>query len=182
MIVDFRRNKVPLDPVIINDTIVEQVSIAKFLGIFLSNDLTWHFNCTEILKKARQRLYFLRSLASYNVDKEILICFYRCIIESILTNCIIVWYGRATQKDLNLLSSVIRQSEKIIGVTLPCLNDIYEKRLEKKALLILDDVHHPAHNYFDLMPSGRRFRHFRGNKRFINSTYPQAIRHLNNRL
>ena len=34
MIVDFRRNKVPLDPVIINDTIVEQVSIAKFLGIF----------------------------------------------------------------------------------------------------------------------------------------------------
>ena len=78
-----------------------------------------------------------------------------------------------------MLSSVIRQSEKIIGVTLPCLNDIYEKRLEKKALLILDDVHHPAHNYFDLMPSGRRFRHFRGNKRFINSTYPQAVRHLN---
>ena len=176
MVVDFRRNKAPLDPIIIDNTVVEQVNVAKFLGIFLSSDLTWHVNCSEILKKAKQRLHFLRILASFKVDTFILTCFYRCIIESILTNCIVIWYGRATQKDLNLMSSVIRQSEKIIGVTLPSLKDIYEKRLKKKTDIILIDEHHPAYKYFDLMPSGRRYRHFKGNKRFIDSTFPQAVR------
>ena len=132
MIVDFRRNKCDIQPVFIDNTEVEQVDVFKFLGIYLTNDLSWHFNCTELLKKARQRLYFLRILASFKVNSKILINFYRCVIESILTSNIIVWYGRATKKDLSLLSSVIKHSEYIIGVSLPSLNEIYLKRIRKK--------------------------------------------------
>ena len=145
-------------------------------------DLSWHFNCTELLKKARQRLYFLRILASFKVNSKILINFYRCVIESILTSNIIVWYGRATKKDLNLLSSVIKHAEYIIGVSLPSLHDIYLKRISKKSNTILKDPEHPAHKYFELLPSGKRYRHFKGNKRYINSTFPQTVRFLNCKL
>ena len=65
----------------------------------------------------------------------ILVNFYRCIIESILTSNITVWYGRATQKDILLLSSVIRNAEKIIGVKLPSLNKIFNTRIDFKKML-----------------------------------------------
>ena len=132
MIVDFRRNKYEMVPIIINDIIVEQIDVFKFLGIFITNDLSWHFNCVELLKKSRQRLHFLRTLSSYKVNINILVNFYSCIIESILTSNIIVWFGRATQKDILLLSSIIKTAEKIIGTKLPSLKDIYSKRLAKK--------------------------------------------------
>ena len=93
-----------------------------------------------------------------------------------------MWYGKATQKDLKLLSSVIKSAESIIGINLPSLYETYCKRLTKKTNVILKDNSHPANNYFDLMPSGRRFRHFKGNKRFLNSTYPQAVKFLNSKL
>ena len=182
MIIDFRKNKCDIQPLIIDNTEVEQVHVFKFLGIYLSNDLSWHFNCTELLKKARQRLYFLRILASFKVNSKILIIFYRCVNESILTSNIIVWYGRATKKDLNLLSSVIKHAEYIIGVSLPSLHDIYLKRISKKSNTILKDPEHPAHKYFELLPSGKRYRHFKGNKRYINSTFPQTVRFLNCKL
>ena len=57
MIVDFRRNKCDIQPIFIDNSEVQQVGVFKFLGIYLTNDLSWHFNCTELLKKARQRLF-----------------------------------------------------------------------------------------------------------------------------
>ena len=182
MIIDFRRNKPFYEPIIIDETEVEQIDVFKFLGIYITNDLTWHFNCTELLKKARQRLYFLRVLSSFKVNKDILVNFYSCIIESIITSNILVWFGRATKRDIDLLTAVIKSAEKIILTKLPTLKDIYFKRLAKKTNLILKNNDHPAHGYFDLLPSGKRYRHFKGNKRFVNSTFPQAVRFLNSKL
>ena len=182
MIIDFRRNKPIYEPIIIDETEVEQIDVFKFLGIYITNDLTWHFNCTELLKKARQRLYFLRVLSSFKVNKDILVNFYSCIIESIITSNILVWFGRATKRDIDLLTAVIKSAEKIILTKLPTLKDIYLKRLAKKTNLILKNNDHPAYDYFDLLPSGKRYRHFKGNKRFVNSTFPQAVRFLNSKL
>ena len=108
MIIDFRRKDVtPLPPLMIGGSIVEQVSSFKFLGTFVNNTLTWNTHCHSILMKAKQRLYFLRKLKSFGVNKDILLTFYRAIVESVLTQAIIVWFDRATQADLNKLSSVV---------------------------------------------------------------------------
>ena len=45
LIVDFRRNKSSVNPISINNCEVEQINVFKFLGVYLTNDLTWHFNC-----------------------------------------------------------------------------------------------------------------------------------------
>ena len=180
MIVDFRRNKNPIHPIFINNEPVEQISNFKFLGTTVTCDLSWTVNCSQILKKAKQRMYFLRQLRSYNVNSTILLNFYRSIIESILSSSITVWFDKATQHDLLKLVNVTKQAAKIIGCDLPSLEDIYIQRLSRKTNVILNDSSHPAIKYFNLLPSGRRMRHFKGNVRFLNSTYPQAVKIFNN--
>ena len=179
MIIDFRRNKTSKEPLYIDDEPVEIVNHFKLLGSYVSNDLKWHLNCSELVKKARQRLFFLRKLKSFTSDTVTLMKFYRAIIESILTSSIIVWFGNATQKDISKMISVIHSAQKIIGMSLPSLESIYNDRLLSRTKSIVSDNSHPAHEYFELLPSGKRYRNFYGNKRYVNSTFPAAVKAFN---
>ena len=179
MIIDFRRNKTPLLPLMINGESVEQVNIFKFLGTHVSNDLKWCTNTDEILKKARQRLYFLRKLQLYGVNKDILISFYRAIIESVLTSSITVWFSRSTQVEQNKLNSIVRRAEKIIGTELKSLDSIFIERTKNKTKKIMSEIEHPAHRYFNFLPSNVRLRAFKGCKRLTNSFYPTAVKIYN---
>ncbi|KAI3375596.1 hypothetical protein L3Q82_003905 [Scortum barcoo] len=88
LIVDFRRRqREEHAPLSINGTTVERVNSFRFLGVHISEDLTWTHHTDFITKSARQRLFFLRRLRRLNMDSRILCSFYRCTIESILTGC-----------------------------------------------------------------------------------------------
>ncbi len=50
--------------------------------------------------------------------------FYRGTIESILTSCITVWYGACKASCRKSLQRIVRAAEKIVGVSLPSLQDI----------------------------------------------------------
>ena len=92
MIIDFRRKcKNTKDPVYIDGKAVEQVDSFKLHGTQIASNLTWNLNSQDIMKKARQRLFFLRRLNSFGVRQCILFNFYRAIIESILCSSITVW-------------------------------------------------------------------------------------------
>ncbi len=61
LIVDFRkRQQRPYTPRMISGTPVERVSSFKYLGVNISEDLTWTTHIQTQVKKARQRLYHLR--------------------------------------------------------------------------------------------------------------------------
>ncbi len=63
LIVDFRkRQQQPYTPLMISGTPVERVSSFKYLGVNISEDLTWTTHIQTRVKKARQRLYHLRQL------------------------------------------------------------------------------------------------------------------------
>ncbi len=87
---------------------VECVANFKFLGVHLSEDLSWTLNTSILIKKARQHLYFLRILREAHLSPHILLNFYHCTIESILTNCITVWYGNCTVSDQKALQRVVK--------------------------------------------------------------------------
>ena len=54
---DFRRTGSRAHtPICINGEAVERVSSFKFLGIHISEDLSWSQNSTTLVKKAQQRL------------------------------------------------------------------------------------------------------------------------------
>ncbi len=100
LIVDFRkRQQRPYTPLMISGTPVERVSSFKYLGVNISEDLTWTAHIQAQVKKARQRLYHLRQLRKFRVSTAILKTFYSGAIESVLTQCISVWCGNASNQD-----------------------------------------------------------------------------------
>ncbi|XP_068198503.1 probable RNA-directed DNA polymerase from transposon BS isoform X2 [Antennarius striatus] len=136
IVVDFRRTLTQHAPLTIDGAAVERVNSTKFLGVHISEDLSWDCNTALLAKKAQQRLYFLRKLRRVRPQPLIMLTFYRGTIESILTSCITVWCGACTVSCRKTLQRIVRAAEKITGVSLPSLIDIYNPRLTRKAISI----------------------------------------------
>ncbi|GAA6102851.1 uncharacterized protein LOC112847167, partial [Tachysurus ichikawai] len=99
-------------------------------------------------------------------------------IESILSSCITVWFENCTISDRKTLQRIVRTAEKIIGVSLPSIRDIYTTRCIRKANSIVDDPTHRSHTLLTLLTFGKRYRSIRAlTTRLCNM---QAIRLLNN--
>ncbi len=180
MIVDFRRNPPALPPLTIMNSTVTAVESFRFLGTTISQDLKWDIHIDSIVRKAQQRLYFLRQLRKFNLPQELLKQFYFAIIESVLCTSITVWFSSATKSDLRRLRRVVRTAERIVGTTLPTLQELYLSRVSKRAGKITLDPSHPAHSLFELLPSGRRYRALSTRTtRHRNSFFPQAIHLMN---
>ncbi len=181
LIVDFRkRHLLPYTPLMISGTPVERVSSFKYLGVNISEDLTWTTHIQTQVRKARQRLYHLRQLRKFRVSPSILKTFYAGTIESVLTQCISVWYGNSSSQDCKALQRVVRLAERISGSALPSLQDIYIKRCRSRAVKIIKDSNHPGNCLFTPLPSGKRFRSLMAKtERLRRSFFPQAIRLLN---
>ena len=180
IVVNFQRGHTQRPPLTIDGTAVERVSSTKFLGVHISEDLSWTTNTASLAKKGQQRLYFLRKLKKASAPPAIMKTFYRGTIESILASSITVWGGSCTAHSRKALQRIVRAAERIIGVSLPSLQDIYTTRLTRKATAIIKDTSHPAHNLFNLLPSGKRYRSLRARTtRLGNSTIHQAVRLLN---
>ncbi|KAK3535498.1 hypothetical protein QTP70_016918 [Hemibagrus guttatus] len=72
--------------------------------------------------------------------------FYRGTIKSILSSCITAWFRNYTIFDRNTLQQIARTAEKITGVSLPSIADIYTTRCIRKASSIVDHPIHPSHS------------------------------------
>lgn len=77
MPVGFRgRAHAPL-PIINGGETVELVTAIKYLALYLTSDLTWAENTASVVKKAQQRLYFMR-LTQAGLSAAGLFSFYSC--------------------------------------------------------------------------------------------------------
>ena len=185
LIIDFRRKKkTDIQPLVINGEEVEIASNFRFLGVHLDDDLSWSTNTSAIIKKAHQRLYFLRVLRKNNLSRELMMSFYRCSIESVLTYCAGVWFRSCTAAERKALQRVVDTAQKIIGcppdAPLPSLEVLHTSRCLRKANSILKDPSHPGHGHFKLLPSGKRYSvHPASTNRLRDSFYPKAIKELN---
>ncbi len=177
---DFRRKPLALPPLTIMNSTVTAVESFRFLGTTISQDLKWDIHIDSIVKKAQQRLYYLRQLRKFNLPQDLLKQFYSAITESILCTSLTVWFSSSTKSDLKRLQRVVRTAERIIDTTLPTLQELYSSRVSKRDGKITLDPSHPAHSLFELLPSGRRYRALRTRTtRHRNSFFPQAIHLMN---
>ncbi len=176
MIINFRREKKTPSSLSINGADVEPVDSFKFLGMVISNDLTWAVNCSLIIKRCHTRLHFLRQLKKLGLCQTILAQFYHSVIESILCFGLTVWFGGTAKGDKVRLERIVRQASRIVGFDLPPIASLYDTRLRRRATNIISDPSHPANHLFELLPSGRRYRAIGAKTcRFRFSFFPEAI-------
>ena len=138
IVVDFRRtHRRPPLPLTIDGAAVTQVTSTKLLGVTITDDLTWKNNTTALARKAQQHLYFIRKLKQAGASPPIMLSFYRGATESILSSCITLWFGSCTAADRKSLQRIVNSAQRIIGASLPSLQDIDNTRLTRKALSII---------------------------------------------
>ncbi len=113
---DFRRQSREHTPITIDKTPVEWVNSFKFLCIHITEDLTWSAHTDAVLKKAYQRLFFLRRLRKFGTSPSILRSFYSSTVESILTGCITAWFGNSTAGNRKALQSIVRTAHHIVHI------------------------------------------------------------------
>lgn len=80
VIVDFRKNGQ-----LFGSEEVQRVPSFKFLRLTVTEDLSWGINTNSAVGKAQQRLFYLRKLRRAKLPKQLLVNFYHCAIESVLT-------------------------------------------------------------------------------------------------
>ena len=115
VILDFRGKKgADPPPIFINGDLVERVHSFKYLGIHISDDLTWKFNSTTTTKKATQRLYFPRLLKKSKLYKDLPLAFYRAAFyQSIRSYGITLWYAGCSEEVKKAIQRVIKAEQKI---------------------------------------------------------------------
>ena len=169
-------------PVVIHDSPIEQVSSYKYLGVHLDDTFSWSVHVESLCSRLQQRLYFLRRLRVYGVDKSIMFLFYQAVLESLVRYGMSSWYGNLTAKLKTKLARLVHTAMKVIGKRdYQTLQSIYQQTVFRQAQRIVNDPFHILHSEYDLLPSGRRYRvpHCKLN-RFKNSFVPTSITFLNN--
>ena len=91
---------------------VEIVKSFKYLGTLF--DESWPFcdHFDYVYKRAPKRLFLLTKLKSFEISQLILQLVYRCLIESVLSFNIIIWYGNVSGKNKIKLARVVNTASK----------------------------------------------------------------------
>ena len=71
--------------------------------------------CATLLKKANQRLFFLKKLKSFKVNPELLKVFYYTATESSVTYNSLCFYSSLKKTDTAKLPKVTRTASQLIG-------------------------------------------------------------------
>ncbi|KAM9523641.1 uncharacterized protein ACWYII_043207 [Salvelinus alpinus] len=138
MIVDYRKRRTEHAPILIDGAVVEQVESFKFLGVHITNKLTWSKHTKTVVKRARQNLFPLRRLKIFGMGLQILKRFYSCAIGGILTGCITTWFRNCSASNCKALQMVVCTAQYITGAKLPAIQDLYTRRRQRKALKMIN--------------------------------------------
>ena len=90
------------------------------------------------------------------------------------------WFGGLGVENKKVLERVVNICSKVVGEKQMSVNGLYERRVKKKALSVCGDKSHVLSKYYDMLPSGRRYRVPKAKTlRFRNSFIPRSVHFLN---
>ena len=122
LIVDFRRKKTDIQPLLIGGTCVERVSDFRFLGVNIMEDLTWSVHTTKLVKKAQQRLPESSQEEQHSPKTA-------GVLHGILSYCLCVWISSCTVAKRKKLT---KAAQKLIGCPLPSLEELHSSAASKR--------------------------------------------------
>ena len=93
---------------------LQQVSEAKVLGVWITEDMKWHRNSSEVVKNAYARMTILRKLGAFQVPIDDLLNIYVLFIRSRLEHSAVVWHSALTQGEEIELERVQKVALRLI--------------------------------------------------------------------
>ena len=93
---------------------IEIVKETKLLGTFITDDLKWNKNTSEIVKKAYKRMQLLNRAAGFTSRKQDLRSIYLTYIRSILDQSAVVWHSSLTGRNRRDLERVQKAAVRVI--------------------------------------------------------------------
>ena len=96
----------------INDTILENVTVQKMLGIYIDSNLTWHSHIDYVCKNLNRKIALLKHVINFLTD-EMKIMFYNSYILPIFDYCCAIW-GKDNKRYINKINMLQKRVAKII--------------------------------------------------------------------
>jgi hypothetical protein len=113
LVIDFRRNKGSIAPLVIKGEEVRTVNQYKYLGTVIDDRLKWTANIAACHKKTSQRMFFLRKLKQFKVNSNILYLFYQSVVQSIILYNQLCYYNNASKADTERLNRITAAARKV---------------------------------------------------------------------
>ena len=113
----------------VNNCILEQKSLSKILGLWISEDLSWDKNTQEMCRKASSRISLLTKLRYVGVSTEDLIDIYVLFIRSITEYCAVAWHSSMTvaqATDIERIQKTYQYKKSAIPFCQRTLNDHFK--------------------------------------------------------
>ena len=98
----------------LESNLLEQVHETRLLGVIITDDLKWHRNTENLVKRCYQRMIILRNLYSFNVPVEELVNVYCLYIRSVAEQSCVVWASSITKGEEYDLERVQKVALRII--------------------------------------------------------------------
>ena len=122
--------------------------------ITIDEKLHWCDHINNIKFKANKRLYFVRKMGQFKVDRKLITLFYKSVIESVLSFCITCWGGNSSKGGRIKVHRIIKISEKFTTYV-PHLDELYNKKTLDKIISISKDVKRPLYRFLNKSKSNR---------------------------
>ena len=137
----------------INEKKLDQVKVAKLLGVWISEDLSWAKNCQEICKKAFTRINMLSRLKYAGMNRSDLINIYIMHIRSVTEYCSTAFHSSLLVEQENKLETIQKVSLKIIlgqnytsyedALALTSMKTLKNRRHERSLKYAIKALKHP---------------------------------------
>ena len=114
MIFNFTKNFQFSTRVKLDNSLLEEVSDCRLLGVILENDLSFEKNTQSFVKKGYTRMIILSKLYAFNLPVEEMVNMYILFIRSVLEQSCIVWHSSITVDDSNAIERVQKTALRII--------------------------------------------------------------------
>ena len=102
--------------ILVNSSPLEKVKCFKYLGLWISDDLTWSCHIESVCCRARQQLWFIYRFFPLHCDAGTILALYKSHVLPMLDYACIVWDPHL-RKDQLLLESVQHFALKIASQT-----------------------------------------------------------------
>ena len=98
----------------LNGKTIDPTNQIKLLGVYITNDLKWSKNTTNVCSKVNQKLYIINKLKNFGLQKEELLTAWQSILRPITEYAVPLWHPGLTEYDSERIEMLQKRALAII--------------------------------------------------------------------